>query len=63
MATWQMITSTDWHNNQQATEVNRWGDGDDDGGQGWPIAREEGKDGDDDQTTSANATTATSKQQ
>jgi hypothetical protein len=29
MATQQMITSTNRHNNQKATEVNRWGDGDD----------------------------------
>ncbi len=29
MATRQMIASTNQHNNQQMTEVNRWGDGDD----------------------------------
>ncbi len=29
MATRQMIVSTNQHNNQQMTEVNRWGDSDD----------------------------------
>jgi hypothetical protein len=58
-----MIASTDKHNNQQTMEVSGWGDGDDGNGQGWLIAWEEGKEGDDDQTMSADATTATSKEQ
>ncbi len=58
-----MIASTNQHNNQQTRDVSRWEEGDDGDGQGWLIAREGGKDNDDDQTTSADATTATSKQQ
>ncbi len=60
-----MIASTDQNNYQQTTEVNGWGDGDDGDGQGWLITREEGKNGNNDQTTSpdANADTATCKKQ
>ncbi len=62
-ATWQMIASTDWHNNQQTTEVIGWGHNDDGNEWGWPIAREERKDGNNDQSMSANTTITTGKQQ
>ncbi len=60
-----MIVSANQKSNQQMTEVDGWEDGDDGNEQGWPIAREKGKDGNNDQTTSANANanTATSKEQ
>jgi hypothetical protein len=50
-----MILSTDQNNNQQTMEVNGWRDGDDGNGQGWRIAREEGKDSNNDQTMRADA--------
>jgi hypothetical protein len=58
-----MIASTNQNKNQQTTEVNVWGEGDDGNGRVWLIARVEGKDSNDDQMTSADTTTAICKQQ